>query len=673
MNDPKSSRPPSFLSRARSAFKALFPVNRDERADPPANPARANRGSGGNWNNPKAREGFEGKEPFLSPGQPLEPKMDQGEPPRRFQVPPGYNIQIQPRSTEAISFAQLRAMGDFTIIRVIIEHVKESLKAHEWDIVPDEKEDPSKYESEIKKIKEFFEMPDRAHTWDEWLGELIEEVLVVDALTIFKRKTRGGGLYGLEIIDGTTIKTLADYRGFEPMAPLPAYQQFIFGVPYAAYTRDEMYYLPRNRRANKFYGYSPVEQMIVTVNQGLRRELYSLAQLTDGNIPTGVGSLPKEWKLEDIKAYQEYWDLILSGDPQNRSRIRFVPEGFNYTKFNSGTDSDGMGIFSPFDEWLARIMCFGIGISPMPFIKMTNRSVAEEMGDVEAEGGVGSLKLFIERICNRVIDYELGYPHLCFNWITDRGRMQSKRVNRNVAYAGAGILQIDEIRAEEGLDPLGLPPGYPTPGGYKTFQGAIDQEAAAIEGAKAQTELALNPPPPQQDPNKIDPKTGKPFEQPKSEMVQGNGKTPPLKTDDKIKSKAKSEESSAMDRTQKAWLKCRSDELDKWERFALARSNSIKAVQFDPEYLDPEEASAIKGEIVRAMRDNAEGIEKATLSKAFDDEVRHVFATRRAKVPTIRLAPAAARDAAHHVGDLSNVLNAVFQREAQRIARERSR
>lgn len=651
--------PPSRQSLLGRLVKGLFPAIQqkpdfgpklegsvsppagDPFVRPPENPIRQNMRTG-NWRDQNKNDVvYQGKEPFLSPGTPLDPKMPEGEPPRRFQIPPGYNIQISPRSTEAISFAQLRSMSEYTVVRIIIEHVKESLKSHEWDIVPDEDRDKAEsFTPEIKMLREFFEMPDRLHSWDEWLGMMIEEVLTIDALSINRRRTRGGDLYALEIIDGATIKVLSNAYGFEPTGDVPAYQQFLFGVPYVNLTRDDLYYLPRNRRTNKYYGFSPVEQAIITVNQGLRRELYSLAQLSDGNIPPGVGELPESWKLEDIKAYQEYWDALLSGDPQNRSRIKFVPRGFNYTKMHDGTDGDGMGIFSPFDEWLARILCFTFGVSPMPFIKLTNRAVASEMGDAESEGGVGSMKLFIERFINRVIRYDFKIDHLVFNWVTDRSRMQQKRVDRNVKYVNAGIFQIDEVRAEEGKDPLGLPPGFPTATGYVTFDGSLAQEKATLDGQNAQTKATLNPP--KQDPKEI----GKPGQ---------DGKKP--ENADQANAVTASRETKA----QKAWQKCRAEELDKWERFALAREGKVeKAVGFEPEFIDEAEAMVIRQEL-----------QSLPAVKSFHDEVKHVFASRKAKVQPIRLAPPAARDAAHRVGDLSSVLTAAFQREAQRLVRSR--
>ena len=44
-------------------------------------------------------------------------------------------------------------------------------------------------------------------------------------------KSVSGDLYGLQILDGSTIKPLIDDRGMRPMTPYPAYQQILYGFP----------------------------------------------------------------------------------------------------------------------------------------------------------------------------------------------------------------------------------------------------------------------------------------------------------------------------------------------------------------------------------------------------------------------------------------------------------
>ena len=89
-------------------------------------------------------------------------------------------------------------------------------------------------------------------------------MLVIDAATIYPRFTRGGSLYSLDVIDGSTITPLIGEDGRSPEPPDPAYQQVLHGVPAADFSTDELLYLPRNVRSHRLYGMSPVEQIALT-------------------------------------------------------------------------------------------------------------------------------------------------------------------------------------------------------------------------------------------------------------------------------------------------------------------------------------------------------------------------------------------------------------------------
>jgi hypothetical protein len=59
---------------------------------------------------------------------------------------------------------------------------------------------------------------------------LLEEMLVIDAATLYPRYNRGGSLYALDIIDGATIQPLIGEDGRAPEPPDPAYQQILKGI-----------------------------------------------------------------------------------------------------------------------------------------------------------------------------------------------------------------------------------------------------------------------------------------------------------------------------------------------------------------------------------------------------------------------------------------------------------
>jgi hypothetical protein len=127
--------------------------------------------------------------------------------------------------------------------------------------------------------------PDRRLSFGDWLRMLLEDLLVIDAATIYPRYDRGGSLYALDVIDGATIKPLIGEDGRAPEAPDPAYQQVLHGVPAADFSADELLYLPRNVRTHRLYGMSPVEQVALTVNIALRREVATLDYYKTGSSP----------------------------------------------------------------------------------------------------------------------------------------------------------------------------------------------------------------------------------------------------------------------------------------------------------------------------------------------------------------------------------------------------
>ena len=143
---------------------------------------------------------------------------------------------------------------------------------------------------------------------------LLEEMLVIDAATIYPRYDRGGDLYSLDIIDGATIKPLIGEDGRAPEPPDPAYQQVLQGVPAADFSADELLYLPRNLRAHRLYGMSPVEQVALTVNIALRRDAATLDYYRSGSSPDAFATLPKEWTADQIRSFQDYFDALMSGN-----------------------------------------------------------------------------------------------------------------------------------------------------------------------------------------------------------------------------------------------------------------------------------------------------------------------------------------------------------------------
>jgi phage portal protein BeeE len=58
-------------------------------------------------------------------------------------------------------------------------------------------------------------------------------------------------------------------------------------------------------RAHRVYGFSPVQQVLMTVNIALRRQLWQLDYFTEGSIPDALIGVPQGWTPDQIKQFQD--------------------------------------------------------------------------------------------------------------------------------------------------------------------------------------------------------------------------------------------------------------------------------------------------------------------------------------------------------------------------------
>jgi hypothetical protein len=394
-------------------------------------------------------------ETWFGPLQPLPPQAPPDVGGRQLDYPFGYNLAIAPRSDEPISFAQLRSLADgFDLLRTVIETRKDQVERLRWTIrcsdpgdgKPRNRDDDPR----IAEIEAFFRLPDGVHFWSTWLRQLLEDLFVVDAPTLYLRRNRGGKLSALEIVDGTTIKRLIDADGRTPAPPDPAYQQVLHGLPAADFTTSELIYRPRNLRPHKLYGYSPVEQIVMTVNIALRRQLHQLAYYTEGNVPEALIGTPESWSPQQIKEFQQYWDALLEGNLAQRRHAKFVPGGVAKT-FIPTRDAELKGAY---DEWLARIVCFAFSISPQGFLAQMNRATAETAQQTAISEGLAPIQNWVKQLVDYLLITEFDAPDLEFCWRDEREVDPQQAASVAQIYVAHGIKTVNEARSDLGLDPV---------------------------------------------------------------------------------------------------------------------------------------------------------------------------------------------------------------------------
>jgi Phage portal protein len=422
----------------------------------------------------------------LTPMRPIAPPEVAG---RAWDFVPGYNLATEPRTFEPITFHALRSLSEsYDPIRLIIERRKDQLCRVPWAIRmkheggkrPTSAQLSPQARGLIADVTQFFKHPTENITFRTWLRMLIDDLLVLDAPSIYCERDPGGNLVGLSPIDGSTVRPVIDERGRAPRAfrwdgqpftwcgttvttenyesigckiannllYLPAFQQILKGLPAASMTTWDLLYKPMNLKTRGVYGCSPIEMLCTTIATAMRRSISQLNYFTEGNQPDAIHGLPESWTPDKIQQFQDYWDSLYSGNLANRRRMKFVPGGnrSNYTALKEPP------LKNEFDEWLIRLCCFAFSYPPQAFVALSNRSTAEQLEKTAEEEGVEPIKQWFADLANAVIEREFS-DEIEFAWIEEQEVDVVKQKDVLTGYADSGILTVNQVRAKIGEDP----------------------------------------------------------------------------------------------------------------------------------------------------------------------------------------------------------------------------
>lgn len=384
--------------------------------------------------------------------------------PIRYQFPYGTNATFTPRGTLR-PFDQLRRIADACAeVRFCIETRKDQICSLSWDITPkDSKATGQGLDGEIKAARAFFSAPDPGQPLSTWFRQAIEEILVTDALAIYRRRSRGGDLLGLELVDGATFKCQLAQDGRTPKPPLVAYRQIIYGQPVAGgdCTIDDLIYRPRTVRTWTPYGMSPTEAVMLAVTATLNRQAFDVLQYTEGTLPESWATVPESWQPKDIDEFQTFFDSMMSGNLTQRSRVKFMPAGSKIESMRLRDFQAGW-----YEWWLKLIAAaFAVPPSELGFTNDVNRATSKSQEDVAFRRGVRPLGSFLKEIFDDVLARDLRLPHLEFAWKNTETEDRAKQAAVDEIRVRTGIDSIDEIRVRDGLPMIGMGNAIFTPTG----------------------------------------------------------------------------------------------------------------------------------------------------------------------------------------------------------------
>jgi len=408
----------------------------------------------------------------------------------------------KPGSGNGIDFATLRRFSvQYDVARAAINRRKRQLNALDWDIVNAESDDQTDNAVNIKQVKKDFKsIGGYKVRFRELIDTLVDDLLTLDAMVLYKRPNVGGGLYSLEPVDAATIVLELDENGGTPLPPEIAYKQIIHGKTVGEFNADEMYYEMMNSRTYTPYGLAPLESLVLGVSAALKSDIYNVHLLTEGNIPEGFFGVPEAWTPDQIKEFQALWDAALAGDTRAMSKLKFVPSGKGATGYTPAVKPDDMR-YKELQEWLMQKTCMLFEIQPqeLGFTDSVNKSTGEVQQDIGINTGLRPLAEFFQEIFTDVIQTDMGFENLAFKYTGLDQTDERGTAETNEILIRSGQATVDEVRQEQGKKPLGIDKPFVL--GNPTFIDPESQKTRA-DAAAALTSLASG----KDDEDKPDPK-----------------------------------------------------------------------------------------------------------------------------------------------------------------------
>lgn len=424
---------------------------------------------------------------WMSPLQPIRPLGPPGTEPRGFQYYAGQNLIWTPRADAVFTAAQLKQLATYPLARVCVENVKDVLCKMTWEIQAKPKPGESrkqaaertKGDANIAKLMDFFERPDREHSWDAWCRPLLDDLLVIDAPAVLIRKTYGGEVGELVVLRGESINRYVDVNGLTPLPPDPAYAQNWWGIPLVNLTTDQLLYIPRNivprnTVSSQLYGMSPTEQLAPEIEIGIQRLAFVLSYYTEGSVPGLMQVVPRGTPADKIAEAMAWMNSELAGNLAARRQIRLIQGWQEPGKDDQIVMTKEPLLADSYDELHTKRMCFGYGVSPQRLGKTMNRASSEQSDEAaELEGTLPYVVWMKKSLMDNLIQNKFGLKG--YEWVPDpfkdpsiekMAEAVSKIMARPLISPNDGRKMIGEEPTD---DPLADKVGYMTPMGWVTL------------------------------------------------------------------------------------------------------------------------------------------------------------------------------------------------------------
>lgn len=419
-----------------------------------------------------------------------------------------------------ISYDTLRrAAQSVHIARICINTLKSKITKTPWVI---KSRDPLKKidEKQKKKIEDLLNHPNQnSENFRSLMDKILEDLLVLDAVSIEKTRYENGELAELFFVDSATIRPVFDQFGNQdveipldtkengtvdmPVSYIQVLDNSQYGGPesgeiVAAWPKKDFIHFhahPQGSMEGYGYGLSPLEGVLSVVANILNADNYNSTYFQEGSFPPIIIHFTGQVNQRDLDMYREYFVQELTGN-FHRPAISMGVQKPEILDLKSDTNRDMQ--FMEFMLLLAKLLCAAYGLSPQD-IGLTddvNRSTSETMEDLSNQKGYGSILDLVKEVINQQIIWsDFGFEDMEFDWVSQDSTEPATASTIYDTELKNGTSTINEVRERQGKTPYGDwadEPMFLTVDGYKPLlvptqdieEGEQEEDDAVINGEK---------------------------------------------------------------------------------------------------------------------------------------------------------------------------------------------
>jgi hypothetical protein len=380
-----------------------------------------------------------------------------------------------------ISFDVLRrAAQSVHIARICINTLKEKVTKTKWVVKPIDSTDTvsDKKDPRIKEVTDLFRHPNKNdETMRTLLDKMVEDLLVLDSVSVEKTRFPDGKLAELHFVDSSTIRPVFDEHGNQDvqipldtkdgMDDLPvSYVQILNNSQYggpesgeiiAAWPKRDFlnfHMHPQGSMEGIGYGLSPLEGVISVVANLLNIDNYNGTYFEDGAFPPIILQIMGQVNQRDVEAYRQYLTSELMG---NFHRPAIMAGGTDAKVLNLKDATNNDMQMMEYNKFLARLLAAAYGLGGQD-IGLTDdvgsKNVSETQKDISDQKGYSSILHLIKEVFNQEIIWkDFGYEDLEFDWVgTD---IVDPKDGADIATKNlqAGVWTVNEARRAAGKEP----------------------------------------------------------------------------------------------------------------------------------------------------------------------------------------------------------------------------